>query len=219
MLGLLAAFGEGDGLTDLDRDVGGRHRVAAEHRVDGRGGVGVARLGLGVRLGRVEAVVERAVVGDGEILLGVDDEDLALALDVHPLADQLQIVNQQGHSELVGLGFQRRGVGRVAGIDHVEEDAAVLVGFLQTAEFGGGGARQRRAVGLRHDHDGRRIFEIIELVRHPIGVGELEVDGLLQPCGLLGVGRGDDRSHPDRRHDRGGGRRSHPNSPHSSSPS
>src|SRR5690606_13670719 len=69
------------------------------------------------------------------------------------------------------------GVARAGRVQHVEEDALVLVGRLQLLEIGGGGAGGVGAVHLAHQHDSRGIAEIVELVRDAGVVGELEVVG------------------------------------------
>ena len=98
MLGRLAALREGDRLAGLHFDARAwRRRLAGERRRRWRLGVGEA----------CEAI-ERAVIGDLEAGLRVDDEDLAFALHAQLLADELELVHQDRDVEALRLALRRR---------------------------------------------------------------------------------------------------------------
>ena len=202
MLGRLAALREGDGRAAFHVDARVGDGLAGQHGVD--------RLG-GLR--------DRAVIGDLEAGLRLDDEDFAFALDAELFADELQLVHQDGHRELLRLGLGGGRFARLAEVrvHHVEEDALVLVGGLDLGQLGRAFARDLRAVGLRHHDDGRGVAEVEQLVREARGVGQLEVADLLRDEARR-RGRGGDHAADACDGDDGGKRSRHQDGFHSSSP-
>ena len=106
-------------------------------------------------------------------------------------ADELQFVDQHRDVEPLRLRLGGRGIARVLRVDHVEEDALVLVGRPELLKLGSGDLRESgRAIDLAHQDDRFGVLEVVQLVRETGVVRQLEVVDAVRDVGGRGRRRG-----------------------------